>query len=154
MKFAQKKNAEKAKKEERRIDKLKRDELKTRRDWLNEAQVVFNRWIRLRDYLRPCISCGKENATWDAGHYRSVGAAPQLRFDEMNVHKQCVHCNQHKSGNAIEMRIGLVNRYGVEVVERLESTNESVKWTIEDAQRIKREYANKIKQHNRDAGII
>lgn len=132
-------------KRERKDYREKKEALKTRREWLNEAQVVFNRYIRERDVDLPCISCGRVANSWDAGHYRSVGAAPQLRFNEDNVHKQCVHCNQHKSGNAIEYRIGLVKRIGTEKVEMLESCNEPVKWTIDDAKQIKSVYNQKLK---------
>lgn len=138
-------NAEKAAKAERKADKEKREKLKSRRTHLNDAQAIFNKYIRLRDADQPCISCGATHATWDAGHYRSVGAAPQLRYSESNCFKQCVHCNQHKSGNAIEMRRGIVARCGVDVVEQLEASNVVIKWTIEDALRIKAEYKEKIK---------
>ena len=135
------------KKADRKDYRAKKEALKTRREWLNESQAVFNSYIRARDYLRPCISCGNPNAnSWDAGHYRSVGAAPGLRFNEDNVHKQCVACNQHKSGNAIEYRIGLKARIGEERVDALECFNEVVKWSIEDAKRIKAEYKAKLKE--------
>ena len=138
-------NVEKAKRERKEYRKRK-DELKTRSEWLKEAQVIFNRYIRLRDAELPCVSCGQHRNSYDAGHYRSVGAAPQLRFNEDNVHKQCVHCNQHKSGNAVEYRINLVKRIGQDKVEYLESCNDPVKYTIEDAKEIKRLYNEKLKE--------
>ena len=134
-----------AAKAERKADKEKLEKLKSRRTHLNDAQAIFNKFIRLRDHDQPCISCGAIEATWDAGHYRSVGAAPQLRYNEDNCHRQCVHCNQHKSGNAIEMRRGMIKRIGVERVEALEDSNTLTRWTIEDALRIKTEYKEKIK---------
>jgi len=121
--------------------------LKTRTQWLKEAQIDFNRYIRERDRLAglPCISCGRfHTGSYDAGHYRSVGAAPQLRFHEDNCHRQCVPCNQHKSGNAIEYRIKLVERIGRERVEALESDNSVKKYTIAEAQAIRAEYRDKL----------
>ena len=135
-----------AAKAERKADKEKLERLKSRRTHLNDAQAIFNKFIRLRDAGQPCISCGATEATWDAGHYRSVGAAPQLRFNEDNCHRQCVHCNQHKSGNAIEMRRGLVKRIGTERIEKLEDDNTLVRWTIDDAKAIKEQYKRKIKE--------
>ena len=132
-------------KRERKDYREKKEALKTRREWLKEAQVVFNRYIRERDKDLPCVSCAQHRNSYDAGHYRSVGAAPQLRFNEDNVHKQCVHCNQHKSGNAIDYRINLVKRIGLERVEALESNNEPAKYTIEDAKEIKKLYNEKLK---------
>ncbi|HFU0230446.1 TPA: recombination protein NinG, partial [Vibrio parahaemolyticus] len=68
-----------------------------------KAQEQFNRFIVLRDNGKPCASCGRYLSLC-AGHYRSVGAAPELRFNEDNVHGQCYECNGNKSGNAKEYR--------------------------------------------------
>jgi hypothetical protein len=134
-------------KNERKETKQQREKLKTRRDWLKEAQVAFNAYIRERDKDKPCISCGRyHTGSYDAGHYRSVGAAPELRFNEDNCHRQCVPCNQHKSGNAVEYRMRLVERIGVARVEFLETEQPAKKYTIEDAQRIKSTYKAKLKE--------
>lgn len=123
-----------------------REKLKSRADWLREAQAAFNAFIRERDKDKPCISCGRfHTGSWDAGHYRSVGAAPALRFHEDNVHRQCVPCNQHKSGNVIEYRRGLVARIGAARVEWLEQEPPPAKFTIEDAKRIKAEFKSRLK---------
>ncbi|EPC5852811.1 recombination protein NinG, partial [Escherichia coli] len=82
-------------------DKLKarRRDLQPRSYWIKQAQQAVNAYIRERDRHLPCVSCGTfDSAQWDAGHYRTTVAAPQLRFDERNIHKQCVVCNQYKSG--------------------------------------------------------
>lgn len=141
-------------KEERKELRARKEKLKTRTQWLKEAQIEFNRYIRERDRDLPCISCGRfHSGAYDAGHYRSVGAAPQLRFDETNCHKQCVPCNQHKSGNAIEYRRGLVSRIGEERVLILENNAEVRRWTIEDAKRIKAEYKAKTAELIRNRKI-
>lgn len=120
--------------------------LKTRTQWLREAQAAFNAFIRARDHDQPCVSCGRfHDGSYDAGHYRSIGAQPALRFDETNVHKQCVPCNQHKGGNVVEYRIRLIRKIGREGVELLEIEHEPAKYTIEDAQRIKVIYKAKLK---------
>lgn len=75
-----------------------------------KAQKVFNAWIRERDKDKGCISCG--GSVDHAGHYFSVGQYSGLRFDETNVHGQCVGCNCFKHGNLIEYGMGIVNRYG------------------------------------------
>lgn len=137
-------NKEKAKRE--RKDYLeKKEKLKTLREWLGEAQIVFNRYIRELRKDMPCVSCGQYRTVYDAGHYRSVGAAPQLRFNEENVWPQCIPCNQHKSGNAIEYRIRLVKLIGAEKVEALENNNEIKKWSIDEAKNIKVSYNHKLK---------
>lgn len=133
--------------EEKREHRKKVEKLKTRSEWLKDAQAVFNRYIRERDAEEACISCGARNReSWDAGHYRSVGAAPQLRFHEDNCHKQCIPCNQFRSGNAIEYRRGLVGRIGEERVSELETSNATAKYSIEDAKEVIAHYRDKLKE--------
>lgn len=130
----------------RKETKAKLEKLKTLSQWLKEAQVAVNAYIRERDKNEPCISCQRfHQGSYDAGHYRSVGAAPELRFHEDNIHRQCVPCNQHKSGNAIEYRIGLVKRKGLEVVEWLEGPHPPKKYTKDEAKAIRDEYRAKLK---------
>lgn len=134
-------------KKDRAETKVKKEALKTRSEWLKEAQVVFNAFIRARDADLPCISCGRfHQGSYDAGHYRSVGSMPALRFHEDNCHRQCVPCNQHKAGNVVEYRLGLVERIGVDRVAFLEGPHEAAKYTIEDAKAIKATYKAKLKQ--------
>lgn len=125
--------------------------LKRRADYLREAQIAFNSYIRLRDRLagHPCISSGRPldwsgNAV-DAGHYRSVGSAPHLRFIEDNCHAQSKHDNQWKSGNAVDYRLGLIKRIGLARVEALESDNMQRKWNVEDLKAIRDMYRMKAK---------
>ncbi|MNJ22752.1 Bacteriophage Lambda NinG protein [compost metagenome] len=139
---------------ERREIKVRKEKLKTRADHMREAQALFNEFIRLRDAGQPCISCDSlpsdhdliTGSRWDAGHYRSVGACPELRFEPLNVHRQCVKCNRNLSGNAVEYRIRLVQRIGADLVAFLEGPHQVRKYTIEDLKAIKAEYRAKIKQ--------
>lgn len=137
----------KKEKEERSERRERKAKLKSRSEWLKDAQSAFNKFIRLRDKNEPCISCGKyHTGQYHAGHYRSVGACPELRFCELNVHKQCAPCNDHKSGNIIEYRINLVKKIGVDKVEWLErQDHEPKKYTIEDCKEIIKYYKAKIK---------
>jgi hypothetical protein len=110
-----------------------------------KAQAAFNSWVRFRDAGRPCISCGampdpKRGGTMDAGHYRSTGACPQLRFDPDNCHLQCVRCNRDLSGNAIAYRVGLVRRIGVQRLARLEADHPLPKWGVAEYREIARMY--------------
>ncbi|MNP00629.1 Bacteriophage Lambda NinG protein [compost metagenome] len=126
--------------------RARKDRLKTRRDHLREAQQAFNEFIRWRDRIAgyPCISSGRPldwsgNAV-DAGHFRSVGAAPHLRFDERNCHAQSKHDNQFKSGNVSEYRNGLIARIGLEAVEALETDNSERRYTVDELKAIKEKY--------------
>ena len=127
--------------------KVLREKIKTLSDYAKETQTIFNRYIRLRDAGKGCISCltTKPNIQYHAGHYRSVGAAPQLRFHELNVHLQCSSCNNYKSGNSIEYRINLIKRIGIDAVEWLECQNKPMKYTIAELIELKEHYKQKIK---------
>ncbi len=136
---------------ERREIKVRKERLKSRGDYLREAQQAFNQYIRLRDQVagHACISSGKP-LDWsgnqvDAGHYRSVGSAPHLRFDERNCHAQSKQDNRFLSGNAVDYRIGLIVRIGLAEVEALEADQSVKKYTIEDLKAIKAECRAKIK---------
>ena len=137
----------KREKVEKANDRQKRESLKSRAQWAREAQSAVNAYARLRDDLKPCISCGRHHqGQWHAGHYLSRGAHPELSLDERNIHKQCQPCNVHLSGNQIEYRKGLIARYGVEYVEWLEGPHATKKYTIEEYKAIKAEYVKKTKE--------
>jgi len=115
--------------------------------WTKKAQSTFNKYIRLRDSKHPCISCGRfHTGQYHAGHYRTVGANPELRFDERNCHKQCSACNNHLSGNIVNYRINLIRKIGEEEVNRLESYHEPKRYKVDDFKIIHKWYARKIKR--------
>ncbi len=137
---------------ERKATKEALGRLKTRSDWMAEAQVAFNSFVRARDAGKPCICCGKpmgENipgGAVDAGHYRSRGSAPHLRFDERNCHAQRKQCNRFDSGNVVGYRLGLIERIGLEAVEALECDQVPANYDIEDLKFIKSFYASKARE--------
>jgi len=135
--FAGNKTAKAAATLARKEKKAAIEKLKTRQDWLKEAQKAFNEYIRLRDAELPCVSCGRfHQGQYHAGHYRTTKAAPELRFSELNTHKQCSVCNNHLSGNITEYRINLVKKIGVEYVEWLEGPHKPQRLMIEDIKEI------------------
>tara|TARA_R110002096_G_scaffold66306_1_gene161368 strand:- start:25132 stop:25686 length:555 start_codon:yes stop_codon:yes gene_type:complete len=135
----------KRKKEFRDNDKPLRDK---------EAQKSFNAFIRMSDDKRPCISCNEFRAetavssgsNWHAGHYKTRGARPSLRFEEDNCHKQCAHCNNFLSGNIENYRINLIKKIGLDRVEWLEGTHEPKKYTCSELKEIELLYKNKLKE--------
>lgn len=125
----------------RREIKVRKEALKSRSDHMKDTQQAFNEWVRHRDAALPCVSCGRHHeGKYDAGHYRTVGSNPALRFEPLNCHKQCVPCNQHKSGNVIEYRLELVRRIGIDKVEWLEGPHEPQKYTIEELKALTAKY--------------
>lgn len=135
------KKAAKVKKEYRQWVKVQRERLKSKGDHTREAQQAFNAFIRARDAHLPCISCGSYTAgQYHAGHYRTTKAAPELRFDESNVNKQCAQCNNFDSGNITEYRISLIERFGQTEVDRLEGPTPPKHYSVDDLKEIKAKY--------------
>ena len=136
----------------KRETRAKLASLKTMGKLIAEAQTAFNAYIRVRDQLagHACISSGRP-LDWsgngvDAGHYRSRGSAPHLRFDERNCHAQSKQENRYASGNATGYRVGLIARIGMEALEALECDQTPRKYGRDDLKAIKAQYAAKTKQ--------
>ena len=126
-----------------------KESLKTTSDYLKELQVVFNQWVRLRDKGNVCISCQKPAKKENAGHYRSAGSSPQLRFEPLNVHLQCEYCNTYLHSNAINYRINLIKKIGLDKVEWLEQEHEPKHYSTPELVLMKQEYKEKIRQLKR-----
>lgn len=133
-------------KEQRKTHREAKVNAKSRGEWLRDAQIAYNAWIRARDDGKPCVSCGSFTGKKNAGHYRSVGSAPELRFEPINCHLQCEKCNSYLSGNLINYRIELIKRIGIDRVEWLEGHHDPKKYTIYDLKEIKDEYKRKLKE--------
>ena len=138
----------KRKQAERKAYRVAKEKIKTRSDYMREAQTALNAWIRLvRDKDEPCISCGRHHSgQYHAGHYRSRGAMPMLALEPRNIHKQCSICNNHKSGNLTEYRIRLLAKVGQAELDWLEGPHEPKKYTIEDLRQIRDEYRMRLRQ--------
>lgn len=151
-KASRERKAREAKKAERAKDREKKKAQETIPQLIAKAQKEFNAYIRTRDRLagHPCISSGRtldwSANTVDAGHYRSRGAAPHLRFDPRNCHAQSKYDNQYKAGNVVQYRINLIQRIGLEAVEALENDNTQVKWTRDQL----RDIADKYKRMRKE----
>lgn len=151
------KQAEKIARRQNREAKVK---LKTKSDWLKEAQIEFNKYCRLRDKDLPCICCDRSPDTtdwmggiWDAGHYLSRGAFPELRFNEDNCHKQLKSCNggsgkYAKKGRTVNdgYRTNLITKIGLERVAALEGKHPPLKLSIDEIKGIKALYKQKCKE--------
>jgi len=140
----------------------RKEKLKSRSEWLAEAQIIFNKFIRLRDKDEPCISCGRYDheidyigvgGKWDCGHWKTRGAFPELRFNEFNAHKQCKSCNggagKYTKKNhtvAQSYKLNLIEKIGQKNVDILESKHEQLKLSIDDIKAIKTKYRDKIKE--------
>ena len=142
-------------------EKAKREDIKARKqalksigDLTRQAQAEVNKFVRIRDYGKPCISCGalpeqKLGGTMDAGHYRSRGAAGHLRFNLFNINSQCVKCNRYNSGNAVDYRIRLIIKIGLRRVERLENDNKPRTFSREYLIRVKKIFAKRARLYKK-----
>ena len=133
---------------ERREINVRKEKLKSRADHLKDTQQAFNAWIRARDAGQPCISCGTTaDVQYCAGHYRTTAAAPELRFEPLNVNLQCNrNCNMGKSGNLLGYRPGLIKKIGIEAVEWLEGPHEAKKYTVDELKAMTADYRAKTKE--------
>ena len=140
---------------------VRKQALKSRSEYMREAQTAFNRFIRLRDKDLPCICCGSygpgedwlTGGKWDAGHFLGRGAYPELRFVEDNVHKQLKTCNAGSSKYAAKGRTvaqgyreRLIVKIGLDRVLELEGPHEPKKYTVEQLKAITAEYRAKTRE--------
>ena len=137
----------KKEKDNRRLLRERKQELRSRSWYLKECQKWFNKFIRLRDAHEPCISCGRHHqGQYHAGHYRTVASSPELRFEELNCHKQCAPCNNHLSGNIVNYRPSLIKKIGLDKVEWLEGPHKPIKITIDELKDLIAGYKSKCKE--------
>lgn len=149
---------ERAKAKRERLDraetKQKLSDMASKPELTKLAQKAFNDYIRARDYGKPCISSGKPipwgktkstGGVCDAGHYLSTSARPNLRFNEDNCHAQSKYDNNYLAGNAVNYRINLIKRIGLERVEALESDHELKHYTKDELREIAAIYKAKLK---------
>ena len=126
--------------------KRRKDKLKSKSDWMREAQTACNAYIRARDGNK-CISCGTEKPVqFCGGHFKSRGSSPEIRFHPFNINSQCnSYCNNHLSGNIENYRPALIDKIGLSNVEWLEGPHKPQKLSIDDIKEIKQYYKEQLK---------
>lgn len=129
------------------------------------TQPIFNKlrvlqekkWFADRGLEPACISCGKENADWCCGHFKTRGSQGNLRYDTMNTYLQCnKYCNMMLSANINGTKTtrgylkGLVDRFGAdkatEIIDYCESNTQVKKWTGEELMLMRKEFSRQIKE--------
>ena len=121
-----------------------RNEIKSYAQRLGEAKKVFQKWIRLRDKDKPCISCGTiSSSVWDGGHFKKAELYSGVIFHEYNVNIQCGKCNRFLGGNELNYRTGLIAKIGEQAVlnlEHLAEMSRMKKYTNQELEQIKIKY--------------
>ena len=132
------------KKKKRRM----KEELKTTSDYVKEAQKWVNKFVRLRDKDKGCISCGTPLVgKYDAGHFFSAGGHGSVRFDLRNINSQCTFCNQWQHGNLFNYHKELLKRIGSEEFNKLELQSKGVhKHDKEELKQLIKEFKQKCKE--------
>lgn len=129
--------------------KARREKLKSRAEYAKEAQAAINRYVRLRDAHLGCISCSKPaswQGQWHCSHFRSVGAAPHLRFNLWNMNKSCSACNNFLSGNIMVYRPALIEKIGQAKVDWLECNSDVARHDIPYLRRVKAVFSKKARR--------
>ena len=146
----------KKKESKKELDKV-REDIKsqiTLAKLIKSTVEMCHKYIRLRDQNKPCVSClTNYKKDFDAGHFYPAGKFSNLKFDENNIHGQCIQCNRRNEGNIANYRVNLNKRLTSEEIHDLdlkasEYKKDSFKWDRSELNKIKREYSLKIKQWN------
>ncbi|KKL81010.1 hypothetical protein LCGC14_1999020 [marine sediment metagenome] len=121
---------------------MKKKRKKTISKIKKKADKVFSEYIRKRD-KNICFTCNKEGN--QAGHYISR-RYNNTRYNDVNVHCQCVSCNIFKHGASDVYALRLQQKYSYEVLHYLNIEKNILKqWTIPELEGIVKCYQEKIR---------
>jgi Bacteriophage Lambda NinG protein len=132
----------KAKADEAKQDKARREALKSISKLESECRDIVQELARIRDRKHGCISCHMGptyDGQWHGSHYRAHGGCSSLQMHLWNIHKACAQCNLFKGGNKDGFIRGLLAKpgYGRERLEWLDCQPKS--------KRLTREYLGRFK---------
>ena len=149
------------------LNKKKKSDSKTRRkksaiDTLEDKlDSVFSLYIRLRDsrdydhlFFR-CISCGmvKPFEKADCGHYFSR-RNQSTRYNEVNCHAECSHCNRFKADHLHGYRENLIKKIGQERFDLLAwEAKQPKKWTEFELRALIDHYKREVKKLKQEKGL-
>ena len=109
------------KSEQKAKNKKKREELNPKSYYEALLQKEVNLIVRLIDKGWGCIATGSLTGQMAGGHYLSVGSNPTTRYHLENIWNQSSQSNMWKSGDTLRYQDGIINLYGKEYLERLNS---------------------------------
>lgn len=114
------------------------------------AQKLVNQYARKRDEKERgyiCCTCGHTGGQMDGGHFLPTSGYSAIRYNTNQIHQQCKNCNRFNGGKPKEYRVFMINRYGLEYVEKLESTKNIKRiYTVEYYQKLIRVVRKKLKR--------
>lgn len=113
---------------------------------IKKVDAAFSVFIRLNHADEfgnvKCVTCGKV-MRWESAHAGHFVRRRHfsVRWDERNVHPQCVHCNTFLDGNEGEYARFILDTYGRETLdELLGMKNVTKKWTYGELQELYEQY--------------
>ena len=115
---------------------------------MKKLDTIFSRYIRLRDtdaYGKgKCFTCGCDVTYFNAecGHFRSR-RHESTRWHPNNAHIQCIECNHGDS--MVQYIIAMEEKHPDEVNDLVALSNQSVKLTKDDKERIYQHYKKLVK---------
>jgi len=115
---------------------------------VKQLDSIFSLYIRQRDDGKGCITCGIKKPVKEMQncHFFTRGRLP-TRWDETNCHSGCYRCNVLLKGNYIVYTIKMIDKYGREHVDQLESKSRSnVKITTVEIREMIDYYTLKVKK--------
>lgn len=128
-------------------------------DLVKKLDKVFSAYIRLRDVMANgcfrCISCGqiKRFEQGDCGHYHSrIHMA--TRWEPDNCSMECRACNRVSSDHLIGYRRNLIEKIGLDRVDRLEVLAHSPKhWLDFEIEEKIAYFTTEVKRLSAEKGI-
>lgn len=106
---------------------------------------LFTAFIKKRD-KGLCISCGTRCEANNAhcGHFipKSI-CGKHLEFDERNNNLQCARCNVWLSGNGSMYAIGMIKKYGKDILEQLNKeriAHKGEQWEVKELEELIKKY--------------
>jgi len=122
----------------------------TRSKLVKKLDIIFSQWVRLskadsRGFC-TCVTCGKQGH-WktggiQAGHFMSRKHY-STRWDENNVHPQCVACNVYRAGEQYKYSLYLGKNLSDELYE---ASRKTVKFTNIELQEMILHYSTLVKK--------
>ncbi len=112
--------------------------------WREQAQKAVNRYIRMRDRNESCPTCERplnRGVQLQAGHFKTRGSHPAIRYVIQNIHGQCASCNLFTNDLA-KYEAFIVRKYGQEMLDWLNVEHGVYNFTVEDMQAIALHYKN------------
>ena len=110
-------------------------------------QTKVNAFVREIDKDFGCISCRRKRDKYHAGHYYHAGGHGWMRFNFLNIWKQCDYCNIHLSANLAHytktlQRLGVLERLHNELLSTRENkpTLDQLKQSIKTIDTLKKQF--------------